>query len=92
MLRVRLEIDGVPHERVAAYLADEHGIGVRSGCFCAHPYLAHLLRLDSARLHEVRQRLTHDDRRDLPAALRQGHDDYGQQHLQRLAHGRRLAR
>ena len=30
--------------------------------------------------------------RELLAALRQGADDYGQQHLQRLAHGRRLAR
>ena len=31
-------------------------------------------------------------RRDLRAALCQGADDHGQQHLQRLAHGRRLAR
>jgi hypothetical protein len=30
--------------------------------------------------------------RNLPAALRQGADDHGQQRLQRLAHGRRLAR
>ena len=29
---------------------------------------------------------------DLQAALRQGPDDDGQQHLQRLAHGGRLAR
>ena len=27
---------------VAAYLAAEHGIGVRDGRFCAHPLLAHL--------------------------------------------------
>ena len=31
-------------------------------------------------------------RRHLPAALCQGADDDGQQHLQRLSHGRRLAR
>ena len=31
-------------------------------------------------------------RRDLHAALCQGADDHGQQHLQRLSHGRRLAR
>jgi selenocysteine lyase/cysteine desulfurase len=30
---------------VAAVLGYEHGIGVRSGCFCAQPYIAHLLGL-----------------------------------------------
>ena len=30
---------------VAAALGYEHGIGVRSGCFCAQPYIAHLLGL-----------------------------------------------
>ena len=30
---------------VAAVLGYEYGIGVRSGCFCAQPYVAHLLGL-----------------------------------------------
>jgi cysteine desulfurase/selenocysteine lyase len=30
---------------VAAVLGWEHGIGVRSGCFCAQPYIADLLDL-----------------------------------------------
>ena len=38
-------IDGVPHALVAARLSAEHGIGVRHGCFCAHPYLMRLLGL-----------------------------------------------
>ncbi|HEY7069690.1 MAG TPA: aminotransferase class V-fold PLP-dependent enzyme, partial [Acidimicrobiales bacterium] len=33
---------------VAAVLGYEHGIGVRSGCFCAQPYIAHLLDLTPA--------------------------------------------
>jgi selenocysteine lyase/cysteine desulfurase len=33
---------------VAAVLGWEHGIGVRSGCFCAQPYIAHLLDLTPA--------------------------------------------
>ena len=33
---------------VAAVLGHEHGIGVRSGCFCAQPYVAHLLSLAPA--------------------------------------------
>lgn len=36
---------GVPHGLVAAILGYEGGIGVRSGCFCAQPYVAHLLQL-----------------------------------------------
>ena len=32
-----------PHALVAAILGYEGGIGVRSGCFCAQPYVAHLL-------------------------------------------------
>ena len=43
---IALSVAGRPHALVAAVLADEHGVGVRSGCFCAHPYIAHLLRLD----------------------------------------------
>jgi selenocysteine lyase/cysteine desulfurase len=30
-------VEGVPHALVAARLAAEEGIGVRYGCFCAHP-------------------------------------------------------
>jgi selenocysteine lyase/cysteine desulfurase len=36
-------VDGVPHGLVAAVLGYEHGIGVRSGCFCAQPCVAQLL-------------------------------------------------
>ena len=39
-------VEGVDHALVAAVLGFEHGIGVRSGCFCAQPYVAHLLGLD----------------------------------------------
>jgi len=35
----------VDHRLVAARLAHEHGIGIRNGCFCAHPLLATLLEL-----------------------------------------------
>ena len=38
-------LEGVPHALVAARLSAEHGIGVRHGCFCAHPYLLRLLGL-----------------------------------------------
>ncbi|NEK85080.1 aminotransferase class V-fold PLP-dependent enzyme [Blastococcus saxobsidens] len=48
-------LDGMHHADVAERLAREHGIGVRSGCFCAHPYLGRLLGLgpdEVARFHD----------------------------------------
>jgi selenocysteine lyase/cysteine desulfurase len=39
---------------LAAILSAEHAIGVRHGCFCAHPLMTHLLGVpeaDSTRLH-----------------------------------------
>ena len=67
---IPFEIAGVPHDRVAARLAAEHAIGVRNGCFCAHPYLAHLLRLDDAQRRAVQRRLAADDHRDSPGLVR----------------------
>ena len=56
-------VTGWHHQLIAAVLAHEHGIGVRSGCFCAQPYVHHLLGLnrhDIARWVEERdpQRLS----------------------------------
>lgn len=47
---IPFNLDGVPHALVAAILGYEGGIGVRNGCFCAHPYVVHLLGLDGAEL------------------------------------------
>ena len=35
-------LNGRDHAEVATVLSAEHGIGVRSGSFCAHPLLAHI--------------------------------------------------
>lgn len=42
---IPFNLAGVPHGLVAAILGYEGGVGVRSGCFCAQPYVAHLLQL-----------------------------------------------
>ena len=36
-------VDGLHHSLVAAILGTEGGVGVRDGCFCAHPYVKELL-------------------------------------------------
>ena len=62
-------IDGLPHGLVAARLSHEHAIGVRSGCFCAHPYMSRLLGLTEDQVRQFHQ----DARmgaRQLPGAVR----------------------
>ncbi|HEY7074175.1 MAG TPA: aminotransferase class V-fold PLP-dependent enzyme [Solirubrobacteraceae bacterium] len=63
-------IEGVPHALVAARLSCELAIGVRHGCFCAHPYLVRLLGLDERELAHFRAAAARGDRRDLPGAVR----------------------
>ncbi len=62
-------LDGVPHGLVAARLSAEYGIGVRSGCFCAHPYMARLLGLTDEQVDRF-HRDARAGRRQLPGAVR----------------------
>jgi selenocysteine lyase/cysteine desulfurase len=63
-------IEGVPHALVAARLSAEHAIGVRHGCFCAHPYLVRLLGLSEEEVHRYRRDVVAGDRRHIPGAVR----------------------
>ncbi len=63
------DLDGVPHGLVAARLSAEYGIGVRSGCFCAHPYMARLLDLTEEQVDRF-HRDARSGRRQLPGAVR----------------------
>ncbi|HEV7534631.1 MAG TPA: aminotransferase class V-fold PLP-dependent enzyme [Acidimicrobiia bacterium] len=63
-------IDGLHHALVAARLSAEYGIGVRHGCFCAHPYLLRLLDLTPAEVAEYRAAVLRHDRRQMPGAVR----------------------
>jgi cysteine desulfurase/selenocysteine lyase len=63
-----LTIDGVPHELAASILNREAAIAVRNGCFCAHPYLHKLLRLEDT--SELRRRLVAGEDVELPGAIR----------------------
>ncbi len=43
------EIQDMPYNLVARLLATRGGIGVRTGCFCAHPFVKQLLEINTAR-------------------------------------------
>jgi selenocysteine lyase/cysteine desulfurase len=63
-------VEGVPHALVAARLSAEFGIGVRHGCFCAHPYLIRLLDVPPAEVAAYRADVVAGDRSRLPGAVR----------------------
>jgi selenocysteine lyase/cysteine desulfurase len=63
-------LEGVPHALVAARLSAEHGIAVRHGCFCAHPYLTRLLGLSPAEVEAYRAAVRRGDRSTMPGAVR----------------------
>jgi cysteine desulfurase/selenocysteine lyase len=67
---IAFQLKGVPHAKVAAVLGYEGGIGVRSGCFCAHPYVLRLLGVKPAEYERFKQRVLAHDRSTLPGLVR----------------------
>ena len=67
---VTFTVAGVTHALVAARLSAEHAIGVRHGCFCAHPYLMRLLGLGPDEIARHRDAVRHGDHRHMPGAIR----------------------
>jgi selenocysteine lyase/cysteine desulfurase len=63
-------IDGVDHALAAARLSAEWAIGVRHGCFCAHPYLIRLLGLSPEAVDAYRRRVLRKDHSAVPGAVR----------------------
>ncbi len=63
-------LDSLPHFLLAAVLSYEFGIGVRNGCFCAHPYLLALLGINDEKARDVRQQILMNDRRNVPGLVR----------------------
>ena len=67
---VPFNIEGVNHYLVAAVLGYEGGVGVRSGCFCAHPYVVHLLQLPESERDAWKSRVLGGDKTDMPGLVR----------------------
>jgi selenocysteine lyase/cysteine desulfurase len=64
------DLEGYRHPLLAAILSAEHAIGVRHGCFCAHPLLTHLLDVPADELARLRAELRAGARPPLPGAVR----------------------
>ena len=92
---IPFNMSGVSHFLLAAILGYEGGIGVRSGCFCAHPYVVHLLQLDEHTAHTWRDQLLGGDKSHMPGMVRASFGCYNNtddvdrlvEMLQRIARG-----
>lgn len=58
------------HAKVAAILGYEAGIGVRSGCFCAQPYIFALLNVGAEEVARLRTDAAGFDYRHMPGMVR----------------------
>lgn len=67
---IPLDVTGIHHGMVAAVLSFEGAIGVRNGCFCAHPYILKLLNVENETYVRFRDRVLHGDRSMLPGLVR----------------------
>jgi cysteine desulfurase / selenocysteine lyase len=63
-------VEGFDHSLVAAALSHEWGIAVRHGCFCAHPYLIHLLKMSKQDVDRIVDEMSTGRRKALPGAVR----------------------
>jgi selenocysteine lyase/cysteine desulfurase len=67
---VAFNLQGMSHALTAAILNYEGGIGVRNGCFCAHPYIKLLIGLSEKESKEIEEQILQGDRSNLPGAVR----------------------
>lgn len=67
---VSFNIKDIPHGLAAAILSYEYGIGVRNGCFCAHPYVLNLLGVDDKEFQIYKDQILSGDKSDVPGLIR----------------------
>ncbi len=67
---IPFNLQGVDHYKVAAVLSFEGGIGVRNGCFCAHPYILRLLKVPGEEALRHQQDIVDGTRVGLPGLVR----------------------
>jgi selenocysteine lyase/cysteine desulfurase len=67
---VTLNVEGVHHALTAAILSLEGGIGVRNGCFCAHPYVKELLGVSGDEDRRLTAEVLSGNKSNMPGMVR----------------------
>lgn len=76
---IPLNIKGLNHALVAAILSYEYGIAVRNGCFCAHPYIHHLLGLNAKEIHRQQKQILQGNHYNVVGMVRLSFGMYNQE-------------
>ncbi|MDT3699448.1 MAG: aminotransferase class V-fold PLP-dependent enzyme [Thermincola sp.] len=63
-------VEGFNHSLIAARLSYEAGIGVRSGCFCAHAYVLSLLNISLEETQSFHENIKKGNKQDIPGLVR----------------------
>ncbi|MEK6222259.1 MAG: aminotransferase class V-fold PLP-dependent enzyme, partial [Chloroflexota bacterium] len=67
---IPFNISGIDHFKTAAILGHEFGIGVRNGCFCAHPLILHLVELNEKEVADVQEEILSGTKAKMPGLVR----------------------
>lgn len=67
---VAFNVEGFYHSHLATILSAEHGVGVRHGCFCAHPFMQQLLDFDATEAASIRHDIACGRKDRVPGAVR----------------------
>lgn len=67
---ISINVKNTNHALVSAILSYEYGIGVRSGCFCAHPYVLKLLNIDEKHFLKYKRQILNEDKSLVPGLVR----------------------
>ncbi len=67
---IPFNLAGQPHARLASALSWEGAVGVRSGCFCAHPFIQHLMGITDADAPNLLAKVHDKSRPDVPGLVR----------------------
>ncbi len=92
---VPFNVEGMSHYLVAAVLSAEGGIGVRHGCFCAHPYLLELMQVSPQAAQAYQEEIRRGIKKNLPGLVRASFGCYNTEDevdwfievLERVVHG-----
>ncbi len=67
---VTFNLDGMHNSLVAAIIGTEAGIGVRNGCFCAHPYVKALLNVSPEEDEKFTAEVLAGNKSNMPGMVR----------------------
>ena len=84
---IPFNLAGLSHFLVAAILGYEGGIGVRSGCFCAQPYVLHLLNISCEDEEDLRAQILSHNKTNMPGLVRMSFGCYNnREDIDKLGH------